>query len=423
MKIGYTLTPNCKMSDVVNSETIFRLHPFNKVYFVAEKKGAVCSRSGFSLVADTSFESCPKLDVLVVSGVDKDSENHANLVAFIKTQVPHVKYIIGLASGVLALHDADVIADLEVTADTESKAILKSLAVNVCDDKGVVTDGHLVTASHSSGAIEATNTVLSLLHGTWLSKFSEFYLEYEAHAHYPKPDATRLAEPNTPRPLNVGVFAASDIYLPDIVGAAEVFSSIPNSQMFYVSDSEGVSSSIFNQGPAFLPTVTYDNCPDLDVLIVGMTHPKYLNDQRTLDFILRQEKCWSAVITVCGGTFLVGATGLFKGKNVTTNYHQLSVLPNIGVKKTDKKFLADGNIFSAGPAVGSYVAGLKAVEKVVGLEWAQYIEQEVLEFNPRPLWNVSTKTVGKRARFISKLYSLIISTVFARNLNKNKLNV
>lgn len=421
MKIGYILTPHCQMSDIVNSEAILRLHPFNKIYFIAEKISSVSGLSGFSIIADKTYESCPMLDVLIVSGSVNNKNNTIKLAEFIKKQLPNIKYIVGIASGVLALHRAGVIKKNKVTADTHTKLMLKTLSVNLSDRKGVVIDGKVITASHSSGAIEATYTLVRLLHGSWLGRFTEFYLEYEAESHYPNISRKQLLRPPLPRPLNIGVFSAPDIYLPDIIGAAEVFSAIPNSKIHYISNSIKKSRSIFGQGPSFLPTTTYNNCPNLDVLIVGMTHPKYLNDKTVLDFILKQENYASAVITICAGTLLVGATGLFKGKSVTTNYHQQSVLPYIGVKKTDKKLLIDGKFFSAGPAVGSYVAALKALEKVAGYDWAQYVEQEVLEFEPRPIWKVTPKSAGKRIHLLSKIYSLLISKAFIYFLKKNKI--
>jgi len=152
-------------------------------------------------------------------------------------------------------------------------------------------------------------------------------------------------------------------------------------------------------------TTTFDNCPDLDVMIFGATHPRYIKDSKVLDFILKQEKNASAIISVCAGTFIVGSTGLLEGKEATTNYHQVVDLPKIGVYPTDKLVAVDGKYFSAEPVIGSYQVALKAVEKVVNKKWTQYIGHEVLEFAPKPVLGTNPLTASKSILFAT--YSTI----------------
>jgi len=99
--------------------------------------------------------------------------------------------------------------------------------------------------------------------------------------------------------------------------------------------------------------------------------------------------------------FIVGSTGLLEGKEATTNYHQIIDLPKIGVRPSGKKVAEDGKYFSAGPVVGSYQVGLKAVEKIISKEWAQYIAHEVLEFAPNPLFGTNPQTASKSIFFVT----------------------
>lgn len=418
IRIGYVLSPQCKMANIIDTDAVLSFHPLNKCYYIAKERGAVTGKANFSLVANTTYETCPDLDVLVIGEMDEREITNPEFLQFIQAKAPLAKFIIGISNGVVALYNAGFIKQEKITAAAASLEKLKALSLNVVDEKGVVRDGRLITAGPSTGAIEAAFTVFSELRGDWIAKFTEFSLEYNAPVQYPKNKNEKLSQPALPKELNVGIFAAPKIYLPDISGAVDVFGAIPNSNLFYVSHTKENNKPIIGMGSQYVSTTSFTDCPNLDVLIIGATHPKYLKDLEILNFILKQEQNASAIICICAGTFLLGSTGLLEGKNATTNYHQVSALPQIGVSPTGKEIEEDGKFFSAGPAVGSYVIGLKAVEKIIGYEWAKYIEQEVLEFAPKPLWGTNPETAGKRILWLSHLMAVILNKVFGLFLRK-----
>jgi cyclohexyl-isocyanide hydratase len=106
------------------------------------------------------------------------------------------------------------------------------------------------------------------------------------------------------------------------MGAAHVFGKIPNAELLFVGKEKGLASSILGMGPTVVASTTMAECPPLDVLIIGASHPKYISDKEVQDFITEQEKSAKAMIGVCAGTFLLGSTGLLNDKEAATNYHQ-----------------------------------------------------------------------------------------------------
>ncbi len=401
MTIGFILSPGFRTADVIETEAIFRFHPRNKIFIIAKNIGLVSGKSNFGLVADSTYKDCPDLDVLVVGEMTKIEINKPELWQFIAQKSPKVKYIIGISNGVWALHKAGILNREKVTADRATLALLKQTNLTIIDERRAVVDGKFITSGPSTGAIEAAFTVFQKTRGTWLTKLAEFNSEYNGHTPYPLKKEVVLQQPPLPSPLKIGVFAAPDLYIPDVMGAADVFAAIPNTTFYYFSHKKGKSKSVFSLGPTTNTTITLDNCPALDVMIFGATHPRYIKDSKVLDFILQQEKNASAIISVCSGTFIVGSTGLLEGKEATTNYHQIIDLPKIGVRPSGKKVAEDGKYFSAGPVVGSYQVGLKAVEKIISKEWAQYIAHEVLEFAPNPLFGTNPQTASKSIFFVT----------------------
>ncbi|WCE32683.1 DJ-1/PfpI family protein [Vibrio sp. SCSIO 43137] len=420
--MGYLLTPGCNTSDIVNSEAVFRFHPLNKIYYVSERTEAVQGRNGLTLLANSTPETCPQLDVLIVPGSSRNKPLNKSYNTFIKKQTAGARFTVGVSEGVVQLYQAGIITHQQVTADSASTAFLQQQQINSVYTKQVILDGKLVTAGPSTGAIDAAFTILEQLHGRWITRLAEFTLEYDAPVQFAKTQQSPLKIPPKPKPLNIGVFVPSGIYLPDVIGATDVFSSLPNSKLYFLSDRKQQSKPILGFGPTLMPSTTYEECPPLDVLIVGATHPKYLNDQQVIDFVLRQDKCASAIVSVCAGTFLISSTGLLKGKTATTNYHQISALSEIGVIADGSKLAEDGKFFSAGPAVGSYAVALRAVQKIAGSEWAQYIEQELLEFNPNPIYRVTPDNAGWRIHILSNLLSFVANKLYTAALKRKTTN-
>ncbi|TKG90785.1 hypothetical protein EYV94_23260 [Puteibacter caeruleilacunae] len=420
VNVGFVLTPGCRMADIIETDIIFRFNPKTRSHYIAEAKGPVIGRSDFTVVANATYDDCPELDVLVVGEMSERESVNKDLLKFVAAKAAKAKYVIGISNGVWTLFQAGLIKDEKITADRNTLDRLRKEILNVVDKRKSIKDGKLLTSGPSTGAIESAFAVYYELSGKWKTKFAELTLEYDALVQYPLLSNIVLQVPKDPKPLKVGVFAAPNIFIPDVMGAVDVFGALPNCEFHYVSHTKGTSKSMIGFGPDIESTVTFDNCPQLDVLIVGATHPKYLKDPEVLDFILHQEKNASAIICVCAGTFLVGATGLLEGKNAATNYQQAQSLPKIGVTPTDQEIAVDGKFFSAGPAVGSYTVGLKAVEKIVGREWAQYIEHEVLEFAPNPLFGAgSAKTADKSAVLLAKAMStLLLNPLFNSFLKK-----
>ena len=382
------------------------------MYYIAENDNLVYGDYKFGIQPNTTLNQCPKLDVLVVVGMDKNELSNKKILDFIAEKSKSAKHVIAINNGVLALYKSGIISNQKVTSDTKTLELLQKTNLKAKKADTCVIDGKFITAGPSTGAIEAAYTILNKLHGKWMTKLIEFNLEYNPILQYPTDKNTILKQPSTPeKGLKVGLFLPQGVYLPDFIGATDVFSKIPNADFFYIDlEKKGVSTNIL--GPSTVTNITMDKCPQLDVLIVGATIPKYISDKRVLNFILKQEKQAQAIISVCAGTFIIGAAGLLKNRNAATNYHQTKDLKKIGACYTKKEVEVDGKFFSAGPAIGSIECGLKAIEKIVSKEWAQYIEHQILEFSPNPVYGTNMKTVSKSMLVLTNFLSFFARWLF-----------
>ena len=106
---------------------------------------------------------------------------------------------------------------------------------------------------------------------------------------------------------------------------------------------------------SFLPTTTVEECPELDILLLGGPDPSTFElDPKYAEFIRRHVAAGKLLLTTCTGAMLAAQAGVLDGKNATINHGAVSFMkqkfPN--VKWTDeKKWIIDGNIWTSGGAV------------------------------------------------------------------------
>jgi cyclohexyl-isocyanide hydratase len=414
--IGFLLSPGFRPADIIGLDAVLGLHPRNKVYYISEDDSVVYGKSNFGIKPNVSFNNCPRLDVLVVGEMHDRSITNTTILDFIANKSTEAQYVIAVSNGVLALYNAKVITKQTVSSDKATLKLLKGSSLSLKSERKCVTDGKYITAGPSTGGIEAAFIVLDKMRGKWFTKFIEFNLEYNAIVQFPVDKDILLEKPDTPGAIKVGVFAPDDIYLPDIIGAVDVFGCLPNAELYFIGKRKGLSKAI--KGPNIMTNMTIEDCPPLDVLIIGASHPRYVKDDETLNFILEQEKSAQAIISVCAGTFIVGSAGLLEGKVAATNYHQTRDLNRIGSRYTGKEVEVDGKFYSAGPAVGSYEVGIKAVGKVISDEWARYIENELLEFNPNPIYGTNQENVSKSILRTTNTLSFFVRKIYRPYIRK-----
>ena len=96
----------------------------------------------------------------------------------------------------------------------------------------------------------------------------------------------------------------------DMTGPYEVLARLPNTVVELVARTlEPVTT---DRGMQILPTVTYEKCPPLEVIMVpgGAGQQDLMEDEAALDFLRRQAAQARYVTSVCTGSLVLGAAGL-----------------------------------------------------------------------------------------------------------------
>ena len=183
--------------------------------------------------------------------------------------------------------------------------------------------------------------------------------------------------------FRIGLLVFPDIMQLDMTGPHEVFTKFPDTEVFLVWKS--LDPVTAGGGMRILPDVTYDSCPDLDLICVpggGGMNP-LLTDEDTLAFIRKQAQTAKYITSVCTGSLVLGAAGLLKGKRAACHWMSREFLKEFGAIPDSARVVVDGNFISGGGVTAGIDFALTVAAEVLGEEQAKAIQLGI-EYNPEP---------------------------------------
>jgi cyclohexyl-isocyanide hydratase len=189
--------------------------------------------------------------------------------------------------------------------------------------------------------------------------------------------------------LQIGILVFPKVQQLDLTGPYEVFASLPDAKVHLVwKDRSTITSAT---GLALAPTMTFSECPVLDVLCIpgGGGVNALLQDADVLDFVRAQAARARYVTSVCTGSLVLGAAGLLKGRRATTHWLAHDFLERFGAIPVHARVVRDGNLITAGGVTAGIDFGLTVVAELVGQQQAEAI-QLALEYAPQPPFRSGT---------------------------------
>jgi cyclohexyl-isocyanide hydratase len=185
------------------------------------------------------------------------------------------------------------------------------------------------------------------------------------------------------RHVQIGLLLYPGLTQLDLTGPFEVLARVPGAAVHLVSCTrEPVTSDI---GLSLVPSTTYDECPDLDIICVPGGSGVYdqMLDEATLGFLRRQSSDARFVTSVCTGALILGAAGLLEGYRATTHWASMQFLEAFGATPVDTRVCVDRNRITGGGVTAGIDFGLYLASLLAGDDVAQRI-QLVLEYAPDP---------------------------------------
>src|SRR6202050_2562626 len=152
-----------------------------------------------------------------------------------------------------------------------------------------------------------------------------------------------------------------------------------------------------DRGLVIVPSVTCEECPALDVLVVpggpGTRH--VVEDNGALEFLRRQAEQATYVTAGCTGALALGAAGLLWGYRASTHWLSLPLLELYGATAVRERIVADRNRVTAGGCTAGLDFAFRLAAMLRGETAAQQIQLQ-LEYSPAPPFNSGSPATAPR---------------------------
>lgn len=183
--------------------------------------------------------------------------------------------------------------------------------------------------------------------------------------------------------LSIGMLLFPELTQLDLTGPFEVFARAPGAKVHLIwKTPEPVTS---DRGLRILPTHTFENCPELDVICIpgGPGQIKLMSDDETLTFIRQKSENARLVTSVCTGSLVLGAAGLLQGYKATSHWASLDQLELLGAEPVNERVVRDRNRITGAGVTSGIDFALNVIADIYGNDIAQGIQLQ-MEYDPEP---------------------------------------
>jgi transcriptional regulator GlxA family with amidase domain len=202
-RVGIVLFENIEVLDFGGPFEVFSATRLNEerrreeaspfeVLLIAEKSAPVVTTGGMKVIPDHTFESCPKLDILVVPGgwgTRKELKNPA-MLNWLRIRASEVETLTSVCTGSMLLGFAGLLNGHHATTHWRSLDWMRESfpSVTVENDKHVVEDGSVFTSAGISAGIDMALKVVARHYGENIARATAKHMEYR----YPDDNARRI---------------------------------------------------------------------------------------------------------------------------------------------------------------------------------------------------------------------------------------
>ena len=189
--------------------------------------------------------------------------------------------------------------------------------------------------------------------------------------------------------MTIGIILFDDAEELDFAGPWEVFTSAAmlkgGGRVITIAETDRPVRCA--KGMRVLPDHTFADAPPLDVLLVpgGIGTRREEDNPAMLEYLRRVAAGAKWVTSVCTGSALLAASGLARGKRITSHWSYLDTLRQrddvIVLEK--RRYVRDGNVVTAAGVSAGIDMALWLVGEIEGPDFARTV-QHWIEYDPAP---------------------------------------
>lgn len=183
----------------------------------------------------------------------------------------------------------------------------------------------------------------------------------------------------------VGILLYDGYTTLDAMGPYQVLSELMGTEVFFVAKKKGLIKNM--TGVATQVNRDFSDTESLDILVIpgGLKETFLLTkDTETLAWIKKIDKTTQYTTSVCTGAWILGATGVLKGKNATTHWYRAEeMLKMYGANFQQKRWVKDGKYWTSAGVTAGMDMSLAIIQEVRGDDYLKLAMLD-LEYDPKP---------------------------------------
>jgi len=180
LHIGILIYPNVTQLDATGPAQVLARVPGATLHMIWKTRDPIPTDAGFSILPNTTFADCPKLDVICVPGgggqvaLMSDPET----LDFLRRQAAGARYVSSVCTGSLVLGAAGLLKGYRAACHWMSRDQLQLLGAIPVAER-VVRDRNRISGGGVTAGIDFGLTVAAELAGEEIAKSIQLVLEYD----------------------------------------------------------------------------------------------------------------------------------------------------------------------------------------------------------------------------------------------------
>ena len=189
IKVGIFLFNEVEVLDFAGPFEVFSLaekdgEKIFDVITIGEHQHTISARNGLIVQPNTTFENCPKLDILIIPGgygAEKIEINNPKTLQWIKEQYTKVDLLTSVCTGAFLLAECRLLDNKEATTHWMDLDFLEKTypEVKVQRDVKFVEDGDIISSGGISAGIHMSFHIVKKLFGREIAAQTAKRMEYD----------------------------------------------------------------------------------------------------------------------------------------------------------------------------------------------------------------------------------------------------
>ena len=178
--IGLVIYPDMTSLDILGPQQVFSMLPNVKLYRIWKTLDPIKTEEGMVILPDTTFESCPPLEVICVGGGSGQIKlvDDPEVIEFFQKQGSTAKFVTSVCQGSEFLAKAGLLQGYRAACHWMGREQLARLGVEVGTER-VVIDRNRITGGGVTAGIDFGLVIAKMLYGEEVAKITELLMEYD----------------------------------------------------------------------------------------------------------------------------------------------------------------------------------------------------------------------------------------------------